>query len=77
MFFSWCNLRCVLCQNWEISHKGIGRAVEPNQIASMMLELQEQGCHNINFVSPSHMVAQILAAVNVAAERESPPAAGL
>jgi putative pyruvate formate lyase activating enzyme len=69
MFFSWCNLRCVFCQNWEISQKGIGRVVEPNEIASMMLKLQEQGCHNINFVSPSHVVAQVLAAVNIAAER--------
>jgi putative pyruvate formate lyase activating enzyme len=69
MFFSWCNLRCVFCQNWEISQKGIGRAVEPNEIASMMLELQEQGCHNINFVSPSHVVAQVLAAVNIAADK--------
>jgi putative pyruvate formate lyase activating enzyme len=69
IFFSWCNLRCVFCQNWEIGHKEIGRNVEPIEIASMMLELQEQGCHNINFVSPSHVVAQILAAVHIAAER--------
>jgi putative pyruvate formate lyase activating enzyme len=69
IFFSWCNLRCVFCQNWEISQKGIGRAVEPNEIALMMLELQEQGCHNINFVSPSHVVAQILAALDIAAAK--------
>ena len=67
IFFSWCNLRCVFCQNWEISHKGIGRAVEPKELAAMMLDLQEQGCHNINLVSPSHVVAQILAAVEIAA----------
>jgi putative pyruvate formate lyase activating enzyme len=66
-FFSWCNLRCVFCQNWEISQKGIGRPVEPKEIASMMLELQSRGCHNVNFVSPSHVVAQILAAVHIAA----------
>jgi putative pyruvate formate lyase activating enzyme len=69
IFFSWCNLRCVYCQNWEISHKGVGRPVEPQEIAAMMLKLQDQGCHNINFVSPSHVVAQILAALKIAAER--------
>jgi len=68
IFFSWCNLRCVFCQNWEISQKGIGREVTSEEIATMMLRLQEQGCHNINFVSPSHVVAQIIAAVHVAAQ---------
>ena len=67
IFFSWCNLRCVFCQNWEISQKGTGRLVRPRDIAAMMLDLQDQGCHNINFVSPSHVVAQILAAVELAA----------
>jgi putative pyruvate formate lyase activating enzyme len=57
----------VFCQNWEISHKGIGREVQPSELAAIMLELQEQGCHNINLVSPSHVVAQILAAVEIAA----------
>ena len=67
IFFSWCNLRCVFCQNWEVSQKGIGRAVEPKEIAAMMLDLQDRGCPNINLVSPSHVVAQILAAVEIAA----------
>ncbi len=67
IFFSWCNLRCVFCQNWEISQRGIGREVEPKELADMMLELQAQGCHNINLVSPSHVVAQILAGVLIAA----------
>ena len=67
LFFSWCNLRCVFCQNWEISQRGIGREVAPEELADMMLELQSQGCHNINLVSPSHVVAQILAAVLIAA----------
>ncbi|MBT3315650.1 MAG: radical SAM protein [Anaerolineae bacterium] len=67
IFFSWCNLQCSYCQNWEISHKGIGREVEPEELAEMMLNLQERGCHNINFVSPSHVVAQILAGVLIAA----------
>lgn len=69
IFFSWCNLRCVFCQNWEISQKGIGREAEPSAVAEMMLQLQSQGCHNINLVTPSHVVAQIIAAVHVAAQR--------
>ena len=68
IFFSWCNLRCIYCQNWEISWKGMGHEVEPEDIAGMMLQLQDRGCHNINFVSRSHVVAQILAAVQIAAE---------
>jgi putative pyruvate formate lyase activating enzyme len=69
IFFSWCNLRCVYCQNWDINQKGLGRECEPAELAAMMLELQAQGCHNINFVSPSHVVAQIIAAVDVAARQ--------
>lgn len=69
IFFSWCNLRCVFCQNWEISQRGIGRELEPREIADMMLRLQTEGCHNINLVSPSHVVAQIIAAVCDAAGR--------
>ncbi|RMF93845.1 MAG: radical SAM protein [Nitrospinota bacterium] len=68
IFFSWCNLRCVFCQNWDISWKGRGEEVTPAEIAQMMLQLQEHGCHNINFVSPSHVVAQILEAVYLAAQ---------
>jgi len=67
IFFSWCNMRCVYCQNWDISHKGHGQEVEPEELAAMMLDLQAQGCHNINLVSPSHIVAQIIAAVEIAA----------
>ena len=69
IFFSWCNLRCVFCQNWEISQKGRGSEVTPDELAAMMLDLQARGCHNINFVSPSHVVAQIIAAVSVAARQ--------
>ena len=69
IFFSWCNLRCVYCQNWDISQKGIGQETAPAEIADMMLDLQQQGCHNINLVTPSHVVAQIVAAVHDAAER--------
>ncbi len=69
VFFSWCSLRCVFCQNWEISQKGRGREVEPEELAAMMLQLQAQGSHNINLVTPSHVVAQIIAAVAIAAEQ--------
>ena len=69
IFFSWCNLRCVYCQNWEIAWEGEGRETSDEALAQMMLRLQAQGCHNINFVTPSHVVAQILAAVNIAAEK--------
>jgi len=67
IFFSWCNLRCQYCQNYEISQLGYGQKVEPENMAAMMLRLQEMGCHNINFVSPSHVVPQILAALLIAA----------
>ena len=68
IFFTWCNLRCQFCQNYEISQQGQGRPTEPEDLAKMMLSLQEQGCHNINFVSPSHVVPQILVALLIAAE---------
>ena len=69
IFFSGCNLRCVFCQNWEISWKAGGRSVSTEALADMMLELQANGCHNINLVSPSHVVAQIIGAVAQAAAR--------
>jgi putative pyruvate formate lyase activating enzyme len=68
IFFTRCNLRCQYCQNHDISQTDHGEEVEPEDIAKMMLELQARGCHNINFVSPSHVVPQIIAAVTVAAQ---------
>lgn len=68
IFFSWCNLRCQYCQNHDISQGPAGREVESKELASMMLSLQASGCHNINFVSPSHVVAEILEALVIAAE---------
>jgi putative pyruvate formate lyase activating enzyme len=68
IFFSRCNLRCQYCQNHDISQTSNGYDVEAQQLAVIMLELQEAGCHNINFVSPSHVVAQILAGVLIAAQ---------
>jgi putative pyruvate formate lyase activating enzyme len=69
LFFGSCNLQCVYCQNWELSAGRAGRETEPEEIATMLLSLQDRGCHNINFVSPSHVVAQLLAAVEIAAHR--------
>jgi putative pyruvate formate lyase activating enzyme len=68
IFFSWCNLRCVFCQNYEISCMGEGRSTQPEELAEMMLQLQEQGCHNINLVTPEHVVPQILEALLLAVE---------
>jgi putative pyruvate formate lyase activating enzyme len=68
IFFAWCNLNCQFCQNYDISQLGHGEETEPEDIATMMLALQERGCHNINLVSPTHVVAPILAAVLIAAE---------
>lgn len=69
VFFTWCNPRCIYCQNWDISQKGIGRTVSAEALADKMLELQAMGCHNINLVNPSHVVAQIIAAVAIAADK--------
>ena len=68
IFFSWCNLKCVFCQNWETSNEGAGEEVGPRELAEMMLELQARGCHNINFVTPEHVVPQILEALPYAFE---------
>lgn len=69
VFFAWCNMRCVFCQNWDISWKGEGEETTAAELADIMLALQSRGCHNINLVSPGHVVAQIVAAVAIAAER--------
>lgn len=69
IFFAWCNLRCVFCQNFDISQLGLGVETSAPRLASMMLELQELGCHNINLVTPEHVVPQILEALEIAVER--------
>jgi len=69
IFFAWCNLACVFCQNWPLSHQGDGRELDSPTLARQMLSLQAAGCHNINFVSPSHVIPQILAALVIAAEQ--------
>ncbi|MCS6915214.1 MAG: radical SAM protein [Myxococcales bacterium] len=68
IFFGWCNLRCVFCQNWETSQQGAGQEVGPRELAAMMLELQARGCHNINWVTPEHVVPQILESLPYAIE---------
>lgn len=68
VFFSWCNLKCLYCQNYEISHLGAGRAVTTETLASCLLSLQNDGCHNINFVTPSHVVPFILKGLVLAAK---------
>jgi putative pyruvate formate lyase activating enzyme len=66
IFFTHCNLLCLFCQNFDISHQGCGQEVSSAELAAIMLALQNQGCHNINFVTPSHVVPQILSAVEIA-----------
>ncbi len=68
IFFTHCNLLCSFCQNYDISHEGAGQEIEPEGLARVMLNLQDQGCHNINFVSPSHVIVQILEALPMAIE---------
>lgn len=69
IFFSLCNLRCVFCQNWDISQRSAGTELRPAPIADIMLDLQRRGCHNINFVTPEHVVPQVLEAMAVAIPR--------
>ncbi|BBO73371.1 radical SAM protein [Desulfosarcina widdelii] len=69
IFFSHCNLLCNFCQNFEISHLGEGRELDDEQLAAIMLDLQQSGCHNINFVTPTHVVPQILSALLIAARQ--------
>ncbi len=69
IFFSRCNLGCVFCQNWTISHQGKGEEISFGRLAGIMLELQEAGCHNINLVTPTHQTPMILRALSLAAEK--------
>jgi putative pyruvate formate lyase activating enzyme len=67
IFLSHCNLRCVFCQNWEISQLGRGSSRDIDELAGMMLRLQGTGCHNINLVTPTHYSAHILKSLDIAA----------
>ena len=66
IFFGMCNLRCVFCQNWDISQKHHGKVCEAEEIAELMLALQRQGCHNINLVTPEHVAPQVVEAIALA-----------
>lgn len=69
IFFSHCNLLCLYCQNWDISHEGEGYETTEERLAELMLKLQNMGCHNINFVTPTHFLPCIVAALNIAVEK--------
>ncbi len=69
IFFSQCTGRCIYCQNYPISQLGVGRLVSNERLAWMMLDLQKRGCHNVEFVTPTHYIAPILAALDIAAAR--------
>jgi putative pyruvate formate lyase activating enzyme len=66
IFFSLCNLRCAFCQNWDISQKREGRECAAQDLAALMIALQDQGCHNINFVTPEHVAPQVVEAIAAA-----------
>ncbi len=69
IFFSNCNLRCIFCQNWPISHEGRGKEIQDGDLADMMLHLQKIGCHNINLVTPTHVMPNILNATRIALKK--------
>jgi putative pyruvate formate lyase activating enzyme len=69
IFFSNCNLRCVFCQNWPISHEGRGKAIGDDDLADLMLYMQGIGCHNINLVTPTHVMPNILKATGIAHQK--------
>lgn len=69
LFFSNCNLLCLYCQNWEINHRGDGEVTSHGALANMMLRLQARGCHNINLVTPTHLVPHLVRAVRLATEQ--------
>ncbi|MBI5286425.1 MAG: radical SAM protein [Deltaproteobacteria bacterium] len=68
IFLTYCNLKCLFCQNYDISHLGHGDEVSTEELGSMMVSLQRQGCHNINFVTPTHQVPQIISVLPYAIE---------
>ncbi|NIM04477.1 MAG: radical SAM protein, partial [Armatimonadetes bacterium] len=69
IFLTNCNLNCIFCQNCDISQLGMGEEVTLNALAEMMVSLQRRGCHNINWVTPTHQMPQLLAALEIAAEK--------
>jgi putative pyruvate formate lyase activating enzyme len=69
IFFTFCNLGCIFCQNYDISHLGYGDPVDEKYLAEVMLKLQMTGCHNINFVTPTHVIPQIVKGLSFAIEK--------
>lgn len=69
IFLTNCNLLCLYCQNYEISHLGVGEARSESDVANYMIKLQDRGCHNINFVTPTHFAPQLVKATKLAAEK--------
>ncbi len=69
IFLAHCNMKCVFCQNFETSHQAQGEPATPDEIATMALELQARGCHNVNFVSPTHHSPRLVEAVMIARDR--------
>jgi putative pyruvate formate lyase activating enzyme len=69
IFISWCNLLCQFCQSWEVNHRGEGVPVSARELAEIMLDLQAAGCHNVNFITPTHYAPQLIAALPFAIEQ--------
>ena len=69
IFLTNCNLDCIFCQNSDISHSGLGKEMRAEELANIMLDLQKRGCHNINWVTPTHQMPQLLAALAIAAKQ--------
>jgi putative pyruvate formate lyase activating enzyme len=69
IFFTNCNLSCIYCQNYDISQLGIGKKISVEELSDIMISLQRRGCHNINLVTPTHFVPQIVQALIIAIEK--------
>ena len=69
IFFTWCNLKCCFCQNYEIAHLGRGTEVSDEELSQLMLSVQAMGCHNVNLVTPTHVVPNIVSALRLAARQ--------
>src|SRR4030042_7049473 len=68
IFLTSCNLKCAFCQNYDISHRGEGKRISSSELAQLMIDLQLRGCHNINFVTPTHYLPQLVGALPRAIE---------
>jgi len=69
IFLSNCNLLCIFCQNWQIAHRGDGNVTTPDQLANMIMSIQRRNPHNVSFISPTHLVPQIVSALRIAIGR--------